>query len=83
MNTQLNTKAFAFAGGATFAVIQVLCLLIGLIAGSDPWLPLFIGAGPTIGGGIVFVAEGAAIGLLIGWLLAAVYNRLARTEQRA
>ncbi len=83
MNTELNTKALAFAGAATFGVIQVLCLLVGFIAGNDPWLPLFIGAGPTIGGSIVFVAEGAAIGLLIGWVVAVVYNRLARTEQRA
>ena len=83
MNTKLNTKALAFAGGATFAVVQILCLLVGAIAGRDPWLPLFLGAGPTVGGWIIFVAEGAAIGVIIGWVLAVFYNRLARTEQRA
>lgn len=84
MNAQLNTKAFALAGGATFAVIQVLCLLVGAISGRpDAWLPLFLGAGPTVGGWIIFVVEGALIGVLIGWLLALFYNKLNRTEQRA
>lgn len=84
MNTQLNTRAFALAGGATFAVIQVLCLLVGALSGRpDAWLPLFLGAGPTVGGWIIFVVEGAVIGLLIGWLVALFYNKLARTEQRA
>lgn len=84
MDTQLNTKALALAGGATFAVVQVLCLLAGALSGRpDRWLPLFLGAGPTVGGWIIFVAEGAVIGVLIGWLLALFYNKLARTEQRA
>ena len=84
MNAQINTKALAFAGGATFAVVQVLCLLVGAISGRpDAWLPLFLGAGPTVGGWIIFVVEGAVIGMLIGWLVALFYNKLARTEQRA
>lgn len=84
MNTQLNTKALAFAGGATFAVLNVVCLTVYALAGQpDPWMTLFIGAGPTVGGWFIFVAEGAAIGALIGWLVAAFYNKLARTEQRA
>ena len=84
MNALLNTKAFALAGGATFAVIQVLCLVVGAISGRpDAWLPLFLGAGPTVGGWIIFVVEGAVIGMLIGWLVAFFYNKLARTEQRA
>lgn len=84
MNTQLKTKALAFAGGATFAVFNVVCLTIYAVAGQpDPWMSLFIGSGPTVGGRIVFVAEGAAIGALIGWLVAVFYNKLAGTEQRA
>ena len=84
MNAQLNTKALAVAGGATFAVVQILCLLVGALSSKpDPWLPLFLGAGPTVGGWIIFVVEGAVIGVLIGWLVALFYNKLARTEQRA
>lgn len=84
MNMLLNTKALAVAGGATFAVVQILCLLVGALSGKpDPWLSLFLGAGPTVGGGIIFVAEGALVGVLIGWLVALFYNKLARTEQRA
>ncbi len=84
MNTQLNTRALAFAGSATFAVLNIVCLTIyALAARPDPWMTLFIGSGPSVGGWIVFIAEGAAIGALIGWLVAAFYNRLARTEQRA
>ena len=84
MNAQLNTKALAVAGGATFAVVQILCLLVGALSGKpDLWLSLFLGAGPTVGGWIIFVVEGAVIGVLIGWLVALFYNKLARTEQRA
>ena len=84
MNTHLNTKALAFAGSATFAVLNIVCLTIYLVAGlPDPWMTLFVGSGPTVGGWIVFVAEGAAIGALIGWLVAVFYNKRARMEQRA
>jgi len=84
MNTHLNTKALAFAGGATFAVLNIVCLTVYVLAGQpDPWMTLFIGAGPTVGGWAVFVAEGGAIGVLIGWLVATLYNKIARVEQRA
>jgi len=84
MNTHLNTRALAFAGAATFAVLNIVCLTIYVIAGRpDPWMTLFIGSGPTVGGWIVFITEGAAIGALIGWLVAAFYDKLARLEPRA
>lgn len=84
MNTQLNTRALAFAGSATFAVVNVVCLAVYALAGRpDPWMNLFIGSSATVGGWFVFIAEGAVIGALIGWLVAAFYNKLTRTEQRA
>ena len=84
MNTHLNTKALAFAGGATFAVLNIVCLTVYVLAGQlDPWMALFIGTGPTVGGWVVFVFEGAVIGALIGWLVAVFYNKLAPREQRA
>jgi ribose/xylose/arabinose/galactoside ABC-type transport system permease subunit len=79
MNTLLNTRALALSGAAACAVLNVVCASIYAIAGRpDPWMDLFIGSGPTIVGSIVFIAEGAAVGALLGWLVAVCYNRLAK-----
>lgn len=85
MNTLLNTKALTFAGAGAFAVLNVICLsLYALLGRPDPWMDLFTGSAPTIGGWIVFVAEGAAVGALVGWLVAVFYNRIAaRTGKTA
>jgi hypothetical protein len=84
MNTQLNTKTLTVAGAAAFAVLNIVCLSIyALLGRPDPWMDLFVGSGPTIGGWIVFVAEGAAVGALVGWLVGVLYNRLARSEKAA
>lgn len=40
-------------------------------------MDLFIGSGPTLGGWIVFIAEGAGVGALVGWLVGLFYNRFA------
>ena len=84
MNTILHTRALALSGAAAGAVLNVVCLAIYAIAGRpDPWMDLFIGSGPTVGGWIVFVAEGAAVGGLLGWLVGSVYNRLTRPARLA
>lgn len=62
MNTQLNTRALALAGALAVAVLNVVCLAIYAVAGRpDPWTDLFIGSGPTVGGWLVFIVEGAAV----------------------
>ena len=69
MNTQLNTRALALAGALAVAVLNVVCLAIYAVAGRpDPWMDLFIGSGPTVGGWLVFIVEGAAVGALLAWL---------------
>lgn len=79
MNTLLNARALALSGAAAGAILNVICLAIYALAGRpDPWMTLFIGSGPTVGGCIVFVAEGAGVGGLLGWLVAVCYNRLAK-----
>ncbi len=84
MNTLLNTRALALAGAAAGAILNVVCLSIYAIAGQpDPWMALFIGSGPTLAGWIVFIAEGAGVGALLGWLVAAFYNRFARARVSA
>jgi hypothetical protein len=45
----------------------------------DPWMPLFIGSGPTVGGWITGIVEGAAVFGVGGALIAVFYNRFART----
>lgn len=80
----LNTRALALSGAAAGAVLNLVCLSIYAIAGRpDPWMNLFIGSGPTFGGWVVFVAEGAGVGALLGWVVAAFYNRLARVRTAA
>ncbi len=79
MNTQLNTKALTLSGAAAGAILNIVCWAIYVIAGRpDPWMDLFIGAGPTLTGWLVFVAEGAGVGALLGWLVAVCYNRFAK-----
>lgn len=80
MNTQLNTRALAASGAITGAIINALCFTIYLVAGRpDPWMQLFIGSGPTVGGWIIGMAEGAAVFALAGALIGFFYNRLAKT----
>jgi hypothetical protein len=84
MNTALNARALALSGAAAGAVLNVVCWLIYVIAGRpDPWMDLFIGSGPTVTGIIVFVAEGAGVGALLGWLVAFFYNRVAKPMRPA
>jgi hypothetical protein len=40
-------------------------------------MPLFVGSGPTVGGWLVGITEGAGVGGLLGWIVATFYNRLA------
>lgn len=81
MNTQLNTKALAFAGGMASAVLTLVCFAIYAIAGRpDPWMALFIGSGPTVGGWVIGVVELGLVGALLGSVVGTVYNRLLKTE---
>jgi len=80
MNTQLNTRALAASGAIVGALINALCFAIYLVAGRpDPWMQLFIGSGPTVGGWLIGMAEGAAVFALAGALIGFFYNRLAKT----
>lgn len=84
MNATLSMRALALSGAAAGAILNVVCWLIYVIARRpDPWMDLFIGAGPTATGIIVFVAEGAAVGMLLGWLVAFFYNRVAKPVRPA
>jgi len=84
MNASLNTRALALSGATAGAILNVLCWAIYVIAGRpDPWMDLFIGSGPTVTGVFVFIAEGAGVGALLGWLVAAFYNRLATPARPA
>jgi hypothetical protein len=77
MNT-LNARALALSGAAAGAILVALCFAIYLVLGqSDPWMPLFVGSGPTVGGWLVGITEGAGVGGLLGWIVATFYNRLA------
>lgn len=79
MNTQLDTRALALAGTATGAALVALCFAIYAILGRpDPWMDLFIGSGPSLGGWLVGIVEGAAVGAVTGWFVAVTYNRVAR-----
>jgi hypothetical protein len=80
MNTQLSAKALAASGAITGAIINALCFTIYLVARQpDPWMQLFIGSGPTVGGWIIGMAEGAAVFGLGGALIGFFYNRFAKT----
>ncbi|MGH7522622.1 MAG: hypothetical protein ACREMI_15210 [Gemmatimonadales bacterium] len=80
MNTQLNTKALALAGAVASAVLTVLCFAIYAIAGRpDPWMTLFLGSGPTVGGWLIGIVELGLVGALLGGVVGAVYNRVAKT----
>lgn len=80
MNTQLNTRALAASGAITGAIINTICFTIYVIAGQpDPWMQLFIGSGPTVGGWIIGIAEGAAVFAVGAALIAFFYNRFAKT----
>ena len=79
MITHLDTRALALAGAAVFALVNTLCFAIYAIAGRpDPWMELFLGSGPTVGGWLVGIAWGAVMGALIGGLVGVFYNRLAK-----
>jgi len=80
MNTQLNTKALALAGAVSSAVLTVLCFAIYAIAGRpDPWMALFIGSGPSVGGWLIGIIELGLVGALLGGVVGAVYNRVVKT----
>lgn len=80
MNTQLNTGVLAASGAIASAGLNALCFTIYLVAGRpDPWMELFIGSGPTVGGWIIGTAEGAAVFALAGALVGFFYNRFTRT----
>lgn len=79
MNAQLNTKALALAGAVASAVLTVLCFAIYAIVGRpDPWMTLFIGSGPTVGGWLIGIIELGLVGALIGAVVGITYNRLVR-----
>lgn len=79
METRLNAKALTGAGAIAGGVLNTLCFTIYLVLGRpDPWMELFVGAGPTVGGWLVGIAEGAGVGALLGWLVAVCYNGLAK-----
>lgn len=79
MNTLLNTRALALSGATAGAILVVLCFaLYAVLALPDPWMPLFIGSGPTVVGWVIGIAEGAGVGALLGWLVAVFYNRFAK-----
>ena len=81
MNAQLSTSALAASGAITGALINALCFTIYLVAGKpDPWMQLFIGSGPTVGGWIIGIAEGAVVFAVGAGLIAVFYNRLAKTS---
>lgn len=78
MNTLLQPRPLTLAGAAAGGLLNVVCLLLhALSRRPNGWMTLFIGSGPTLWGWIVFVAEGAAVGAFIGWVVAVCYNRLA------
>lgn len=80
MDTQLNPRALALAGGVVCAALATICFAIYVILGRpDPWTSLFIGSGQTPVGFVVGVAESAAAGAFGGWLAAVTYNRVTRT----
>ena len=79
MNTPLNTKALVVAGAIASAVLTVLCFTIYAVAGRpDPWMALFIGSGPTLGGWVIGIVELGLVGALLGVVVGAVYNRFAK-----
>jgi len=80
MNTPLNTRALAFAGAIASAVLTALCFTIYAVAGRpDPWMALFIGSGPTVGGWVIGIVELGLVGALLGGVVGAVYNRFVKT----
>jgi hypothetical protein len=79
MNTALNIRALAFAGAVTGALAILACFALGSLLGRpDPWMALFVGSGPTLGGWMIGIAEGALVGLFEGALIGVFYNRFAR-----
>ncbi len=78
MNATLNTRALALAGAATGALVILACFTLGTFLGRpDPWMALFVGSGPTVGGWLIGIAEGALVGLFEGALIGVFYNRFA------
>ena len=84
MNTQLDPRALALAGGVVCAALAAICFAIYLALGRpDPWTALFIGSGQTPIGFVVGVVESAAAGAFAGWLAAVTYNRVTRAAAPA
>lgn len=80
MNMRLDTRALALAGAGAGALIAVACFAIYAVLGRpDPWMPLFIGSGPTLGGWLVGIVESALVGGFACAVLSGIYNRVART----
>jgi hypothetical protein len=79
MNSQLNARALALAGGVVCAALAAICFAMYVVLGRpDPWSALFLGSGQTPVGFVVGVAESAAVGGFAGWLTAVTYNRVTR-----
>ncbi len=84
MHTALNTKALALAGAGVGAIVLALCFALYAVAGRpDPWMQLFLGTGPTLGGWLVGIAEAALVGGLTGALVGFFYNRFAKPATAA
>ena len=82
MNTALNTRALAFAGAATGALAILACFTLGtMLRRPDPWMALFVGSGPTVGGWLLGIAEGALVGLFEGTLIGLFYNLFSRPSR--
>lgn len=60
MNSALDIRALAFAGAATGALAILACFTQSTMLGRpDPWMALFVGSGPTVGGWLIGIGEGA------------------------
>jgi len=80
MSARLNTTALAASGAIAGAIINALCFSIYLLARRpDPWMQLFLGSGPTVGGWMIGMAEGAAVFALGGVLIGSLYNRFTKS----
>ncbi len=82
MNAVLNTRALVLAGAITGAVVIAVCFgLYAVLGRPDPWMELFVGSGPSVGGWLVGMLEGALVGALEGILIGFFYNRFAAPPQ--
>lgn len=84
MYGKLDPRALTLAGLYTGLVLYLLCLTFYLVVygGEGPWMirPFMPGVTPSPGGYVLGFAWSAAYGAGIAWLVAAFYNRGARTS---